>query len=280
MKVKLKTLEILEPSLKKDFVQVPTRVLHNPKLSMQAKCLYSTLISYAWYNAECFPGQDRLATDLGVTVKTIRTYLVELKKHKLLGWEQRGLNRTNLYKLLQIPPTFDCYERKIPEGKETTYQEGNPTTIQEGNSTTYKVYEDKVYKGKIYKVYEDEDVVSTTHKSPSLVGNTFNQTKRDISSTVESAIKVYLDTYKEKIGKKHPVLKLEQITRIENELENFESNYLRDSYDNLLSVWKLLIHSHFKRELNTNYNINHFASSTILVNGYYNAVNEGSLVYV
>ena len=63
------------------------------------------LLKYAWNNDACFPGQVRLGEDMGATDRSVRTYLKELETAELLEIEQRGLGKTNLYRLhLTVKP--------------------------------------------------------------------------------------------------------------------------------------------------------------------------------
>ena len=48
------------------------------KLSPGAKLDYAMLLKYAWQNDCCFPGQERLAKDMGVTRQSANTYVQEL----------------------------------------------------------------------------------------------------------------------------------------------------------------------------------------------------------
>jgi len=57
------------------------------------------LLSYAWQNDFCFPGQERLAKDMGVTDRSVRTYLQELEKKGFLTIKRQGLGKPNLYEL-------------------------------------------------------------------------------------------------------------------------------------------------------------------------------------
>ncbi len=97
-----KTLVILDPVLKKGFTSVPNVVLYAKNLSMPAKCLYGILLSFAWQENECFPGQERLAEAADCTDKTIRKYLEELRKYGLISWVRRGLNQTNIYYICDL----------------------------------------------------------------------------------------------------------------------------------------------------------------------------------
>ena len=78
------------------FTQVPNAILCSAKLPPAAKMTYAMLLSYAWQNDFCFPGQERLASDIGVTDRSVRTYLKELETKGLLSIKQQGQGRPNL----------------------------------------------------------------------------------------------------------------------------------------------------------------------------------------
>lgn len=81
------------------FTQVPNFVLISKDLSPGAKLAYSMLLRYAWHLDFSFPGQTKLAEDIGVGERSVRTYLNELEKAKFLEIVQRGRGKTNIYKL-------------------------------------------------------------------------------------------------------------------------------------------------------------------------------------
>jgi hypothetical protein len=54
------------------FTQVPNFILKSTKLSAGDKMTFAMLLSYAWQNDYCFPGQERLAQDLGLTDRSVR----------------------------------------------------------------------------------------------------------------------------------------------------------------------------------------------------------------
>src|SRR5260370_19097873 len=80
----------------KGFTQVPNHVLVSNKLSPGAKLTYAMLLKYAWQNDYCFPGQERLAKDMGVTDRSVRTYLHELETPKLVAIKHCTLANQNL----------------------------------------------------------------------------------------------------------------------------------------------------------------------------------------
>src|SRR6266568_6892134 len=83
----------------KGFTQVPNHVLVSDRLSPGSKLTYAMLLKYAWQNDFCFPGQRRLAKDMGVTDRSVRTYLQELETRRFVAIQQRGLGKPNLYEL-------------------------------------------------------------------------------------------------------------------------------------------------------------------------------------
>ncbi len=104
----------------KGFTQVPNHVLVSSKLSPGAKLTYAMLLKYAWQNDYCFPGQTRLAKDMGVTDRSVRTYLQELERERFVGIKQRGLGRPNLYELNLSASSTDRKNFPFRTGKKHT----------------------------------------------------------------------------------------------------------------------------------------------------------------
>lgn len=88
-----------DPATRYGFTQVPNFILTNKDISVGAKLAYAMLLKYAWYDDACFPGQAKLAADMGSGERSVRRYLDELEKAELLEIVQRGLGKTNLYRL-------------------------------------------------------------------------------------------------------------------------------------------------------------------------------------
>jgi len=99
--IKERNIEIIgaDPITRHGFTQVPNFILTKGDISVGAKLTYAMLLKYAWDEAACFPGQMKLAKDMGATDRSIRTYLKELETAALLEIKQRGLGKTNLYRL-------------------------------------------------------------------------------------------------------------------------------------------------------------------------------------
>ena len=65
---------------------------------MAQSFVYAMLLKYR-NDDGCFPWGAKLAQDMGAGERSIRTYLKELEAANLLEIVQRGLMKTNLYKL-------------------------------------------------------------------------------------------------------------------------------------------------------------------------------------
>lgn len=85
------------------------------------------------------------------------------------------------------------------------------------------------------------------------------------NSEIVSAISKYMnDLYVEKTGKKHPYLKPEQYKRVYNNLDSFCDENAVDE-DGLVAMMVAFLDS----EIDSDWNINHFATDGILLNRFY-----------
>src|SRR5712692_1822955 len=88
-----------DAATRQGFTQVPNFLLKSKKLNAGDKMTFAMLLSYAWQNDYCFPGQERLAQDLGLTDRSVRTHLKSLERVGLLAIKRRGQGKTNIYEL-------------------------------------------------------------------------------------------------------------------------------------------------------------------------------------
>jgi Helix-turn-helix domain len=92
-------LEGADAATAQGFTQVPNFLLKAKKLGAGDKMAFAMLLSYAWQNDFCFPGQTRLAEDMGLDERSVRRHLKSLEANELLTISRRGLGKTNIYKL-------------------------------------------------------------------------------------------------------------------------------------------------------------------------------------
>lgn len=138
-----KTLIILDPALRRGFTSIPNAVLFAKGISMQAKCLYAALLAFAWQDDECFPGQERLAQELGCSLSTVKRHLAELRDAGLISWRQRGLNRPNIYFIHPLKDVkalggADSLSMTCPDSSQMTCPDSSPVTYQDGSPVSYK----------------------------------------------------------------------------------------------------------------------------------------------
>ena len=82
-------LNTADPIARHGFTQLPNFILRNPDLSANAKTVYALLLSYAWHNDLCFPGQERLAADMGMSVPSVSNFTAELAENSFITVKRR-----------------------------------------------------------------------------------------------------------------------------------------------------------------------------------------------
>ena len=92
-------LDTTNPVVQAGFTQVPNFILRDGALSVGAKVVYAMFLSYAWHDDSCFPDQERLATDMGMTRPRVTQLIAELERAGLVSIQRRGQGKTNLYKI-------------------------------------------------------------------------------------------------------------------------------------------------------------------------------------
>jgi hypothetical protein len=97
LKEKNLQMDTLNPVLQGGFTQVPNFILKNPEISIGARMTYAMFLSYAWHNDFCFPGQDRLAEDMGMSRSRVTEFVGELEQAGLISIQRLGQGKTNNY---------------------------------------------------------------------------------------------------------------------------------------------------------------------------------------
>ena len=111
-------LATTDPVAQGGFTQVPNFILKNGSLSVGAKITYAMFLSYAWHNDSCFPGQERLAEDMGLTRVRVTQLIGELELAGLVTIQRRGQGKTNLYTIhFQVPSKAQSYPQPTPRSK-------------------------------------------------------------------------------------------------------------------------------------------------------------------
>lgn len=113
-------------------------------------------------------------------------------------------------------------------------------------------------------------IPETPSETPSETTNNdngiFSDEKDSINKDVVNAMKKYMnDLYKQRTKRKHPYLKPEQYKRVYESIDSFaEENSL--DYDGIVEVMICYLNN---KALDTDWNINHFATEGIMMNRFY-----------
>jgi len=79
------------------FTQVPNVIQNDPALNLGEKAVYAQFLQYAWHHDYCFPSQELIAKNLGITRKSVNKFVSGLAAKGLLTIQRRGLGKTNFY---------------------------------------------------------------------------------------------------------------------------------------------------------------------------------------
>lgn len=90
------------PDLRGGFTQVPNIVLYDPLLKVNAKLCYIILLAYARQERECWPSQQLMAEQLGLSQRTAIRALKELQRKKLVRIERLGQGKHNIYHIKRL----------------------------------------------------------------------------------------------------------------------------------------------------------------------------------
>lgn len=150
----MKSVRFQSKAMQAGYTAIPN-VVFELGLSPLAIAIYGGLANYAWQSEECWPGQDGLAEKLTISEPTLRKGLKELEAHNLVISERRGLGRTNLYTLLDLPEPerntltsvtedsyvpergevpFPIYEEEDTVKEDTVKEDSGPSPFSEQSS--------------------------------------------------------------------------------------------------------------------------------------------------
>ena len=96
-------------------VFIPEALVRFRNISPGAKLCWGRLARYKGEFGKCYPSQDALASELGVSERNVRRYIEELRSSGLIRKVRRGLQLNNEYEFLW---------HEIFEGTERTHSSG------------------------------------------------------------------------------------------------------------------------------------------------------------
>jgi hypothetical protein len=102
VKNRVEQIVVENEMLRAGFAALPYIVLKDTHLSLGARLSYAVLLMYAWQEGATFAGQLKMATDVGVSERQLRDYLQELQAAGYIQIKRQGLNRPNVYFILDV----------------------------------------------------------------------------------------------------------------------------------------------------------------------------------
>ncbi len=119
-----------DPAMRDGFTQVPNALLRHPTITLGAKIAYGVLLSYAWGKGSCFPGQETMAVDMGVSKRSVIIYLKQLQDEGLISIKRLGFGKTNIYTLHPLPRSADSALLEVQETTPLEVQILHPKNTQ------------------------------------------------------------------------------------------------------------------------------------------------------
>ena len=111
---RLQQVIIENEMLRAGFAALPYLVLRDLRLSIGARLAYAVLLMYAWQEGSCFPGQERMAGDLGVSPRNLRRFLTELRNLGYVSWKKLMPGGTNTYYLHDVKSKLKSEATRTP----------------------------------------------------------------------------------------------------------------------------------------------------------------------
>jgi hypothetical protein len=112
LKNRLEKIIVQNEMLRAGFAALPYMLLRDTRLSLGARLTYAELLSYAWQEGSCFPGQERMAKDMGIGKRTLRRFLAELRDHGYISWKKLMPGGSNTYFIHDVKTKLQTEPRK------------------------------------------------------------------------------------------------------------------------------------------------------------------------
>jgi len=111
---RLEKIIVENEMLRAGFAALPYVVLRDVRLTVGARLAYAVLLMYAWQEGSCFPGQKRMALDMGVGQRSLRRFLAELRDRAYISWRKTMPGGTNMYTLHDVKSKLTAKAKRSP----------------------------------------------------------------------------------------------------------------------------------------------------------------------
>ena len=238
---------------------IPKKVMTDNRLSIEAKAIYAYLMSYCGGGSTAYPPVSLIQLHLKIGrqryykhfKKLIQAGYIKVIKHKAAG----GKFTNNVYEIQANPePIANKENSPCADFPHTANPHMDNQTLITTGSNNNTIYNKKEKENGAVPAMHCENV-HALHRPPLSLACPDN---------VAFAIGYYLDKYKRVKRRSHPALKRNQLQRVSETLDAFINEWS-------LSEQSLsdMIDRFFDSNIDTDHNINHFATEGILQNRMY-----------
>ncbi len=235
---------------------IAKKVMLDTNLSIEAKAIYSYLVSFAGAGATAFPGAATILHHLQISKERFykhRKQLIEAGYIKVEQETEKGIFRRNIYTVLSKPcPQNPTTEKPYTENKDTNSNSININNLNNNN-----------------KPYRDNPI---NWKNRGLSFDEYARTY-DIELTATDTVKYYLEHYKQIQGKTHPKLKKDKWDKVIRNLFFYidDKGIMQEIEDyQMLATMRQHFNTRYK---DCDYNILHFISNEIRKNRFLEMIN-------
>lgn len=192
------------------------------------------------------------------SLKTIQRIFEKLEKMNLLitgNFNKLSMDRTKWYRI-------NYQQLELLENETATNRDDhldNLTKCDEVNLTK------ALPESNIPETTTENNDNGATSRS-ALPSQKINDVDNSNADIVQQAVSYYLSVYEKEFKEDHPKLKKAQWSRIRGVLSYFADDNMLD-----YEAFEAMIDRHFERSMETDYNINHFATEGVLANLFYEA---------
>ena len=204
-----------------------------------------------------------MAEQYGFTKRQVQDAMNRLKSKGIIIIELRTVTTTTgsrLGNVVFIEPVADVINKLThpitPESDPSHVETGEAITFERETNTEITYTENTT---------NNDNHNGATSRS-ALPYQKINDVDNSNTDIIHQVVTYYLSVYEKEFKEEHPKLKKAQWSRIRGVLSYFADDNMLD-YDSFATM----IDRHFERSMETDYNINHFATEGVLTNLFYEA---------
>jgi len=245
-------------------------------IGLNESIMFCELLSRHYY----FAGQKQLQEDgsffntifdlslaTGLADKAQRTAITSLKNLGLLNVSVKGIPAKRYFKVCGSQELIQSYLKQGADKREELIEKHrkNPLNITVLPKAETCHPQERLLAladgGRNNTTYNTNPIIPRYNHNGSASEDDTTSMVKDCMVKARTSISYYFDTYRRYMGASHPKLKKNQVERISISLDEYDEGQLEAMTDR-----------HFKRShLETDYNINHFATEGILQNLFFEA---------